>query len=205
MSQARLYQSTFAARQGKTLKCEKCGEPIVKGERYIWFKVGFRSPFKHVRHMRHQPLDSERESSLLSGVMSAREDAESNIAGLMWNGDAESLISDIRSELESAADGWRDVAGQYADAAESMGEGAGANMQETADSIESAADELTSWDPDEDEPDLEHESHGTEDEPAPDPDTCEDCQSIRDQWASDVQDSAVNHLTEAEGQIEVQF
>jgi hypothetical protein len=191
---------------GATLACENCRNPIAKGEEYIWYKVGFRSSYKHVRCLRSAcaPRESERESSLMAGVYSASEDAEANIANTTFTpGDYDGFVSELKSHLESAAEGWRDVASQYADAAESMG-GAGSNMEETSYSIEGAADELEGWDPDEDEPELDHESHDGYDEAIPN-DDCEECIEITDRWVEDTRQSAADYLSEAAGNIEVTY
>lgn len=206
MSVARLNRSKFAARLGATLACENCRNQIAKGETYLWYKVGFRSSYKHVRCLRSScaPRESERESSLMAGVYSASEDAEYNIANTTFvAGDYDGFVSELKSHLESAAEGWRDVASQYADAAESMG-GAGSNMEETSYSIEGAADELEGWDPDEDEPELDHESHDGYDEAIPN-DDCEECIEITDRWVEDTRQSAADYLSEAAGNIEVSY
>lgn len=196
MAMARLYTSKFAARQGATLQCEQCREPIAKGETYIWYKVGFRSRFKHVRHTYHPPKDSERESSLMAGVYSAREDGQANIDALQWTGEAAAVVGDIESELESVAGGWRDVALQYSEAAEAMG-GAGERMQETADSIDYAADEITGWSPDRDEPELceEHDNGEFSDD-------CDECQTNICDWLDEVKGSGRQAIDDAEGSIE---
>lgn len=123
-------------RSRKNYTCEKCKIPIEKGQMYRWFKVGFRSRYKHVRCMAPScaPRDSERESSMLSGVYAALEDASFQVG-------MASSIEDLRSALEEAGSQINDVASEYSYAAEAMGE-AGYENQEKADMLEQAADEL---------------------------------------------------------------
>jgi phage FluMu protein Com len=201
MSVARVQTSKFAARKGATLRCGKCGKQIAKGEGYLWFKVGFRSRYKQVRcqTVGCYPTASERESSKMAGVYAAQESAAASIAEAALGDDPASFVDDLRSTLESAADDWRSVAEEYRDAAEAMGSyGAGANMDETANSIEYAADELGNWSPDEDEP-TPCDEH---DEYTP---GCEGCEELAVGWADDVRDSASTHLDDAQSNIETSF
>ena len=193
MSIARVQYSVFAARKGKTLTCAGCRQPIEKGTKYAWFKVGFRSRFVHTYHVGCSIPDSVRESSMMSGVMAARETAQADIAAYT---DPATLVADIESTLESCAEEWRSVGEQYAEAADAMG-AAGEPMQEVADSIETAADELTSWQPDEDEPDPDHDD-GHDGEQA----DCDECQSTIDEWVDAVKESAVSAIDDAESNIE---
>ena len=127
---------TKTTKAAKEYSCEKCREPILKGESYISYKVGFRSRFVHRRHDLPgcRPRSSELESSMLSGAYAAIESAEDALSA----GGFESP-EDIASVMEEAAEGLREVAQQYSDAADSMG-GAGEEMQERAEMIEAAAD-----------------------------------------------------------------
>lgn len=128
--------NTVKSRQNYT--CEKCQVPIEKGQMYRWFKVGFRSRYKHVRCMTPSctPRNSELESSKLADVYGALEDAEFHIS-MAYS------IEDLQAALEECASQINDVASEYSDAAESMGE-AGYENQEKADMLEQAADELAS-------------------------------------------------------------
>jgi hypothetical protein len=141
MSLAKLNTSVFAARKGATLNCER-GHPIAKGEKYIWYKVGFRSRTKHVRCMRpeHAPRDSERESSILSEVYAAQESARDSLDTLDPATVEEQDLNDI---ITAAAESVQAVAEQYREAAEAFG-GAGDNA-DRADTLEGSASEMETW------------------------------------------------------------
>jgi hypothetical protein len=194
MSQARIQYSTFAGRLGKTIKCGKCGRDIPKGERYRWYKVGFRSRYKNIRCYRSEctPRSSELESSLMAGVYSAIEGAEDALAALDA-GEPEDDASSIAEAVTDAADGVREVADQYSEAADAMGD-AGYDMQEKADEIGSAADELEGYSAGDDEPDLDqcdNEAHDLEEADAGwierGDRSCESCTEIkRDWWTQEI-------------------
>ncbi len=124
----------------KPYECGKCKTELPKGSAYRHYKIGFRSRFRHIRCMEPvcTPKASELESSKLSGVYAAQEDALASVE------DA-STLEEITGALESCAEAIREVATEYSDAAEAMGD-AGYEMQEKADALESAADELESAD-----------------------------------------------------------
>lgn len=192
MSQARIYQQRFAARKGKTISCEKCKDPIPKGATYRSFQVGFRSRYTHVRCMKASctPRPSELESSMLAEVYSAQEGAQDELTALE-NGDPGEDASDIKSVVESCGEGIRGVADQYREAAEAMGSaGEGSDNEERADTLETAADELEGWDPDDDEPDFDgcanekHEAMGPVPEDVLERGSadCDECGTIRSEW-----------------------
>lgn len=195
MSLARVNYSVFAARKGKTLTCEGCRKPIEKGTRYAHFKVGFRSRYVHTYHVGCPIKDSARESSRMAGIYSGTESAQDTISGLSYTigDDPSSFIDEIKSALESAGDDWRSVADEYREAADASPTGLvfGEDLNEKADAIESAADEVGSWDPDEDEP----EKCGNEDD-EDHADDCADCESNIETWAEDVKQSALDWLDE---------
>src|SRR5690606_24453265 len=84
---------------------------------------------------------SELTTSKMAGVYAAQEDAADSIA------QAET-IEDLKFIAEETAERIREVAQEYADAADAMG-GAGEEMWERADLLESAADEIDCFDFDE--------------------------------------------------------
>jgi hypothetical protein len=188
VSIARINRSKFAARLGKQIKCEKCREPIEKGETYIWYFVGFRSRLKHVRHDRPEcrPRTSELESSNKAEAFAAIEEAEDALAALRGEpGEA----SDIDEIVSAAAESINEVAGQYREADESFGGGGSTVSAEIADELEGAAQELESFQADTDEPDA-CERHtfdgpgdqGAIDELAEQAKSCDDCRELRREW-----------------------
>jgi hypothetical protein len=188
MSLAKLNTSVFAARKGATLNCER-GHPIQKGEKYIWFKVGFRSRTKHVRCMlpAHAPRDSERESSILSEVYAAQESARDSLDTLDPATVEEQDLNDI---ITTAAEAVQAVAEQYREAAEAFG-GAGDNA-DRADTLEGSASELESWstqggpegcgESNRDKTGDEEDSDEPHEEPVAD---CDDCADKRREWGEE--------------------
>lgn len=153
----RINISKFAARQGATLACDKCRNPIAKGEAYRHFKVGFRYGRKQVRCMRPEcsPRQSELTNSKMSGVYVAIEAAEDDLTAL--EGNPEDDTSSITSALQTAAEGINEVADEYREANEASPTGFvfGEDLNERADEIADAASELESWSPEDDEPDYD--------------------------------------------------
>ncbi len=199
---ARINYAVFAARKGATLACSKDGAPILRGQRYMWVKP--RSAYrKMVRCMSHPFKQSEITTSKMSGVYAAQEDATANLEGLRGTpGD----VADLKSELETAAESIREVGQEYRDAADASPTGLvfGEDLNEKADEIDGAADELESWDADEDEPDFDQcDSHGeSDDEDAlpedarGNPDLCESCAEIRVNWWDEQVDAAISAVND---------
>jgi hypothetical protein len=119
--------------------CGRCDKQIEKGDPYRHATPGFRGR-RLVRCM--EPACAIRQSELttskMAGVYAAQEDAEEALNDV----DGAEAIQQI---LSDCADACREVAGEYAEAAEAMG-GAGEEMQERADEIESYCDELENMD-----------------------------------------------------------
>lgn len=143
MSQARV--KTVMRAQKDQGACEKCRTPLPKGSPYRWFKVGFRSRYKHRRCMSPAcaPRPSELESSKLADVYSAQEDAEANI-------DAAGDVEDVKVAVQEFVDRVNEVAEEYREAATNPNTGSVFNpeAEERADNLESAASDLDGWEPD---------------------------------------------------------
>lgn len=129
-------------------KCGKCGAEIHVGDpyRHTTLKTGQRSSLRKVRCMK--PECSFRPSELTTSrrgeVYAAQEAMEDNMAS--WG--AETTLDDITGELSNTADELRAVAEQYREAAENIEQGfqhetyQSQELNETADSIDSYADEV---------------------------------------------------------------
>jgi len=130
----------------KATACEKCGDAINVGDPAVKFAVGFRGRTR-VRCSKSAcfPKPSERESSLVADVYAAQEDAD--VEG------AESL-DDLHEIRDAVAEAAREVASQYEDS--EMFE-KNYDLQERADTLNNAADELDQWEPSEDEPSEDEE------------------------------------------------
>ena len=125
----------------KVTECEKCGDTIYIGQPAVKFAVGFRGRTR-VRCSKSAcfPKPSERESSLVSSVYAAQEEADTSGAGSLEE------LNQIRDDVVTAT---QEVAGEYEDS--EMFE-KNYDLQERADMLNSAADELEGWEPAEEEP-----------------------------------------------------
>jgi hypothetical protein len=136
--------------------CGSCGTEVNAGDPYLWYTVGFRSGFKRVRCTKPEcyPRPSDRESSKLASIYSAQENAESSIASL---DNPDSLVDDIETILNELADEITAVAEEYREAAVNPNTGVTFNTdaEERADTLESGADELRSFSPDSEMPEVD--------------------------------------------------
>lgn len=141
MSLARIYTTKGPVRKDG-LTCGKCRQPIVKGQdRRRTFAVGFRG-YEQTRCMKPEctPTRSERESSAVATVYDAIDGIDFSALG-------------SREDLEAARDEVVAACEEVADEYESneMYE-VNYDLQERADMIRSAGDELANWEPEDDEP-----------------------------------------------------
>lgn len=130
-------------------KCGKCGAEIQVGSPYRYWEPYFRSSAKAIRCMKStcSPKMSELESSNLSEAYAAQETALADLDGL--SGDP-GETSDVTSIVETFGEALTDLAAQYREADEQFGGGGSTQSGETADALETSADELSSWSPSED-------------------------------------------------------
>jgi len=121
--------------------CEKCGLEIKVGDPAVRFAVGFRG-FTRTRCTKPEcfPKPSERESSLVADLYAAQEEVDIEGAGSLED------LNQIRDDIANAA---REVAGQYEDS--EMFDN-NYDLQERAEMLNSAADELENWEPEGEEP-----------------------------------------------------
>lgn len=158
MSVARVYTSK---RTRKEWTCDKCGDKIPVGGSRRYYSVGFRG-FERTRCVKPEcmPLMSELESSLVADVYAAQEGVDLSTCN---------SLEDLQAALQEIADACEDVASQYED--NPMYE-INYDLQERADMVRSAGDELSNWDG----ADLDEE---------PEEDTDE-----HDEWLNAARDSA---------------
>jgi hypothetical protein len=127
--------------------CEKCGLEIKKGDPAVRFAVGFRG-YTRTRCTKPEcfPKPSERESSLVADVYAAQEEVDVDSAETLEE------LEQIRDDVATAT---REVAGQYEDS-EMFDKNP--DLQERAEQLNSAADELDNWQPEgDDEPEEDNE------------------------------------------------
>jgi len=147
MSLAKINQ---VGRVRKVTECEKCKDTIYIGQPAVKFAVGFRGRTR-TRCAKPEcfPKPSERESSLVADLYAAQEDADVKGAGSLED------LETVRDDVATAA---REVAGQYEDS-EMFDKNE--DLQERAEMLNSAADELNNWSPEGDEPDPDDEDTWT--------------------------------------------
>lgn len=125
---------------GKEIQCGRCQAPIVPGETYFYFSVGFRGS-KSIRCSKHRPRQSELTGSKLSGAYAAMESVEDAM------NDKLATKETIADALESAASDVESVRDEYQDSYDSLGDnfqnGApGETIQEKIDGLDEFVNEL---------------------------------------------------------------
>lgn len=140
---------TLVQKSMKDGVCEKCRVELPKGSPYRWFKVGFRSRYKHVRCTSSacNPRYSELESSSKSNLYAAVEDFESNEF---------EEIDDVQAAWDELVGAFDEYASEARDALDSW-ENGNAMLEERAEAAEEAHGEVEGHylptEPDEDEED----------------------------------------------------
>lgn len=139
MSLARIYTTKKVQ---KNWTCGKCGAAIVKGQDgRISFAVGFRGR-EQTRCTRPEcrPTRSELESSAVSTVYAAQDDIDYSTLH---------TLDDLTEARDAVAAAAREVAEEYeANEMYDINE----MLQERAEMLNSAADELEGWEPEDEEP-----------------------------------------------------
>jgi hypothetical protein len=131
--------SAKKSKAGKEIKCGRCQAPIVPGENYFYFSVGFRGP-KSIRCKDHRPKQSELCGSKLSGVYAAIEDVEEVLK-------TATTPDEIADALESAASDVESVRDEYQESWDNIGDNfqngqPGEEIQEKIDACEEFATAL---------------------------------------------------------------
>lgn len=139
MSLARIYTTKKVQ---KNWTCGKCGAAIVKGQDgRISFAVGFRGR-EQTRCTRPEcrPTRSELESSAVSSVYAAQDDIDYMTLH---------TLEDLTGARDAVVDATREVASEY-----ESNEMYDINevLQERVEMLNSAAEELEGWEPEDDEP-----------------------------------------------------
>lgn len=152
MSVARLHQVKSARKpQGK---CGGCDKTIRKGQPYVWWTVGFRSRFKHKRcgECKVPPPSARESNSSMSLLLAAGEGLSEALA-------AATSTDDVKSAVETAAEGVRDAISDWEEKKENLeqafpnGSPAIEEIEEHIGNAESLADELEAFEVEEaDEP-----------------------------------------------------
>ena len=138
------------SRVRKTWTCGKCGDEIKVGQPAVKFAVGFRGRTQ-VRCSKTEcyPKPSERESSMVADAYAAQEEAD--VDGATSKEDLEQIRDDVAQAV-------RDVASQYEDS--EMFE-KNYDLQERADMLNSAADDLEGWDAEDEYPEPQEDDRNT--------------------------------------------
>lgn len=186
--------------------CGKCHNAIKAGEPYRYWRQ-FRSRMKNIRCMKSEctPRPSELDTSLMSDVLAAQEDAGSAIAAvpdpdIIENGttDADAFVDSIREAIQPVIDAIDAASEQYREQDNAFG-GSGATAgAERADTLENASSTLGDWQPENDTPDAcgEHDDN-PESIDGFDP-KCDECKESVSTWADEVRNSASSAVDEVE-------
>lgn len=194
MSQARLY---YTKKSRKVYTCTGCWKEIPVGSPVITFAVGFRARDQR-RHDTPEcrPSRAARESSALATVYAAMDDVDLSTC---------QTLGDLEEAVQAVADACREVADEYE--SNEMYE-INEMLQERAEMLNSAADELESWnDSLDDEPDedtdceecdgtgeVEVEVDGSDE---PNVEDCEECDGTGKVDAGDAHDEWLEQAREA--------
>jgi hypothetical protein len=132
--------SAKKSKAGKSIECGRCEAPIVPGELYYFFSVGFRGS-KRYRCKLHRPKQSELCGSKLSGVYAAIEDVEEVLT-------TATTPEEIAEALESAASDVESVRDEYQESYDNLGDNfqngqPGDDIQEKIDACEEFAQTLS--------------------------------------------------------------
>lgn len=193
MSLARIY-TTKTVR--KDWKCGKCGAAIKKGvDGRISFAVGFRG-FEQTRCLKPEcyPTRAERESTLVSSIYDVQDSID--FSSLETTEDFTSARDEVVAACEEVADEYE---------SNEMFE-VNEDLQERADVIRSAGDELSSWEPEDNEPEECTECGGTGLISRADGDeeiTCDECggedfQAAHDTWLEETRAAFEDTVTSME-------
>lgn len=154
MARARIKKTGTPRAGNAPFRCNKCGEPILKGQdRYEW---SFRYGGTHTRHVScGAPRQSETTQGNTSQLYAAQEDIDDALAQDAGD-DFDSWKSGVVDALNQAAETARELGSEYEAAAEPFG-GQGPNQEryeqcdEWADALESAAGDAEGEELDEDQ------------------------------------------------------
>lgn len=171
-------------------KCGHCGDELPKGSGYIWWKMGFRSNYKHKRCLKTAcfPKPSERETNKTATILAAQETFEANINELDSKDDIETAVQEVGTSV-------REVADEYREAAEGWEHGNEA-LEEKADHYDNAASEVEDWTSSEDDEPEYCEEH--EDASSVDRGECEDCQRNETDWLERIREEAIEAVNNIE-------
>lgn len=128
------------SKAGKEIKCGRCDAPILPGEQYFYFSVGFRGS-KKIRCKLHHPKQSELTGSKMSGAYAANEGIEAEL------NDPKATISSIATALKIAASDIESVRDEYQESYDNLPENfqngdRGSEIQEKIDSLDAYAQSL---------------------------------------------------------------
>jgi hypothetical protein len=131
-------------------RCNKCGTEIKKGDAYKFIKPRYGAKKKACDKCRFRQSDTV-SSDKLSRVYAAQENAEDAIGE--WDG-SEGSADDVKGALEEAASEIREVSEEYQASADSIRDTfteseTADECEEKANNLESWADEMESFEPDE--------------------------------------------------------
>lgn len=182
-------------------KCGNCGDEILPGTPYRWFTVGFRG-YPQFRCMKAScaPRPSQLESSQIADVLSAIEDAQSQIDGI--DGEtAQEFESQAQDILQTVQDAIDEVKSAYEEADEAMGGNQATEAYERAETL--GGNDLTSFSLSASDPDgCGSDWKGEGDDEADDHDTpedgCDNCRQLVDDFLDEARAEVMQALDDVE-------
>ena len=143
----RVHTRTKSTRGRPTFPCRACSEPIKPGEKfYTWKKRYGGTSYMHTSHGFPKPsMLSNRKTAVIEDMT---QDFPSSVES----------TDEISEALQAIAETARDVGQEYEDSADNMPESLQQGyqaeaMREVAQELETWADDLESWEPENDSPD----------------------------------------------------
>lgn len=135
MSVARLYTVKKSRKDQKP--CESCKMELPAGTPYLYYYVGFRSNYKHVRCTKSEcfPKPSERESSKTATILAAQESFD--VSGM-------DTKDDIEAAVQAVGDSVQEVADEYQEALDAW-ENGNSELEEKVSHYEDQANEISNW------------------------------------------------------------
>ena len=189
----RVHRRVKSTRGRPEFPCRGCNEPIKAGEPFFtWKKRYGGTSYYHVSHGYPKP-----------SMLSNRKTAVIEDAIQDFPSSAES-IEDIQAAMQDIASQAREVGSEYESSADNMPESLQQGyqaeaMREVAQELESWADQLEAWEPQDDEPTEEEAIDSAEieegsDEQAKEDIVAEELERMRGEWLE-------NELSNAQGEL----
>ena len=193
----RVHTRVKSTRGRETFPCVRCEEPIRVGEQfYTWQQARSPARYQHTSHGYPRPSQlSNRKTALIEdAIQDANETIQNWKPELDDDGSYGGGYEDVSDAINAVAEQAKDVGSEYESSADNMpeslqyGQQAEA-MREVAQELDTWADEIESWSPQGDEPDIPDQWTDESDD-----DYRQRCEEALSDWADEVRQSAEEKL-----------